>query len=102
MKNNYTVIDTILYCEQQSWYYTEVRKYNDDLMRVEIIRNAYDYQSCVRLDKWMTNGWQTMIAHPIEETPVYSVSYVHKNPDILLFVDTCEPMWALYNKIISA
>ena len=102
MKDNYTAIDTTTYCASQSWYYTEVRKYGDDLVRVEVKRNAYDHQSYIALDKWVSIGWQTMIMHPVTGTPVENVSYTGKDDDLSPFANTCKTMWTLYTKIVNA
>lgn len=103
MTKEYKEIDWVLYYQEQSWYYFEVRKYAEDTVRVNIRRNVYDHQSYIHLDIWSNNGWNTFIQHPINPSPLQDAGYPHRDTAISAdlyhkAVATADFMWDLYVK----
>lgn len=107
---DYEQIDVVLYNKQQSWYYKEVRNYTTGVgksvaLRVDIRRNAYDFQSWVNLDIFTPIGWKNIIGHPITDYPqVSEVSFVIENlsdKQAQAFSDCAENLFGIGEKFIN-
>jgi hypothetical protein len=82
---NYNTIDISIYNSNQSWHYTEIRQYDilgvgTPRLRANIRRNAYDFQSYARIEKWSeTQGWLVISEHYITEFAVAECSYTQRD-----------------------
>lgn len=107
---NYEQIDVVLYNEQQSWNYREVRNYTTGVgksvaLRVDIRRNAYDFQSWVNLDIFTPVGWKNIVGHPITDHPkVSKISYVIKDlsdEQAQAFRDCADALFTIAEKFVD-
>ena len=80
------VIGEWMWHADQSWRYKVlVATCRKDRLEVHVRRDAYDYQSFARVDRWDGDEWQMVTSWPIENCECRAVSYVTREPDICLF-----------------
>ena len=83
----------------QSWHYTGTFKSvlsngTTHTLRVRIERNAYDFQSSARVERWNGDKWCGVSYKPIAECNCFGLSYVEKGvepsyfePDVTALLD---------------
>jgi hypothetical protein len=68
---------------RQGWVYTIIHELSGKLIRINIMRDAYDDQSFADIDVWTTdNGWKQFHRRNIECTPATAVHPYAKLEDI--------------------
>ena len=63
----------------QSWYFERIILLpNTDKVKINIRRNAYDFQSWARVSRWNGEEWKNVVDAPITEFNCHKISYVDK------------------------
>ena len=69
---------------RQSWKLQASVKMYGEIVRVNIKRDAHDFQSWAKVEKWTDErGWQEFVSIPIAQTPVHGISYVSDEGEVL-------------------
>jgi hypothetical protein len=83
------------YNHSQSWNYDLIVVSSGVRYRVEIRRNAYDFQSWAKVSRWDGTKWHPVYNEPIESCRCKSISYVERDvqhdvfrPDALRLLET--------------
>lgn len=63
---------------RQSWHYQHTFRHAATKLRTTIQRNAYDFQSSAKVERWDGSRWFEVVSAPIEALPCAAISYVHK------------------------
>lgn len=69
------ILQTDLHQSQQSWFHTQVFKVGDTKLRTRICRNAYDFQSYAKVERWNGEEWKEVATRPISELLCKDVGY---------------------------
>jgi hypothetical protein len=71
------LVDVRLWKSSQAWHYQSVWKVGPWVVRVDILRDAYDAQSHLRVEMLTTLGWKELVSKPMTKdgADCYSVSY---------------------------
>jgi hypothetical protein len=77
-KTSWLCIEEQCFNQDQSWNYKSVIKVNGVSLKVDIRRNAYDFQSHAIVYRWDGTKWQNVWSKPITSCNCKSVSYVGK------------------------
>lgn len=85
---------------QQSWDYIAIRKVADHRLRVRLHRDAYDFQSYARVERWDGSKWHEVATRPIKTCACHAASYVAA-ADIALFRTDAETLFALALAIVA-
>jgi hypothetical protein len=85
-------ISESFYDRNQTRCYDWVVQFGRNKFKVEIRRNAYDFQSYRRGYVFDSTKWNLVVDHPITGAACAVVSYVDRSPDKRLFVQDAQAM----------
>jgi hypothetical protein len=91
------------YNAHQSWYFERIVKHGKLKMRVDIRRNAYDFQSWVRghIFDPVHMRWNLLVDRPIEGAKCAGANYVSTFEDIKPFEADAESVLKELNELVS-
>jgi hypothetical protein len=98
-----TRISQQFYNSEQSWHFERIVKHGKLRMRVDIRRNAYDFQSWVRgyIFDPVHMKWNLLVDRPIEGAKCEQASYVRKVESIAPFQADAESVLKELNELVS-
>jgi len=86
-----------LWHQKQSWHYEALYRYGDFRLKVDIERNAYDFQSHLRVKVFdpVSLQWNVLVSDAMtKDRHCHKLSYVNKQPDIRCFQQDADQLLA--------